>query len=63
MEVAKGKFYCSEHTGTTEYDNAEELRAYLDSMYAGTYFLKNHGEYMEVVCNSAVVGVIKKKRV
>lgn len=63
MAVAKGKFYCSEHTGTTEHDSAEEVRAYLDSIYLDTYVLKNRGRYMEVVCNSHVVGVIKKKRV
>lgn len=60
MSTMTAQFVCIEHTGSTEFSTAKDLRDYLDSKYTETYHLVNHGKYIEVMCNNAKIAVVKR---
>lgn len=57
------KYSLTEHSGTTFFSNTVALQEYIESRYCRTYVLRKKTNVgIEVVSNSAVVGVIKKHK-
>lgn len=60
METTATQFVCVEHDGTRKFESTTAIRLYLDSKYADSYQFKKDGKYLKIICNSSVIGVIKK---